>query len=66
MKNQRKARWIQKTHLFRADEYVCSACGHTGRQPAPVCPNCNCSMKNGKYDPTWVDEIEMFDAFFGD
>ena len=23
----KKASWTQKTHLFKADEYICSACG---------------------------------------
>ena len=41
------AYWIQKTHLLRADEYECSACGR--------------NMTKSKYDPTWVDEAEMLD-----
>ena len=28
-KSEKRAYWTQKTHLFRADEYICSACGHS-------------------------------------
>ena len=27
------AHWIQRTHLFRADEFICSACHAVSRKP---------------------------------
>ena len=29
----KKAGWTQKTHLFKADEYICSACGGSIGKP---------------------------------
>ena len=64
MKRQRvyKAYWMQKTHLGRADEYECSYCGARYRDPWETCPSCQRKMTEVKYDPTWVDEIEEWDA----
>lgn len=31
-----------------------------------VYPHGGTSMKGSKYDPLWVDEMEMFDAVFDD
>ena len=57
-----KARWIQKTHLFRADEFVCSMCETSFLKPYAVCPACGAEMKKTKYDPSWVDEEEGLSA----
>lgn len=64
MKNkpQNSAYWIQKTHLFRADEYVCSECKFNAKKPYAKCPNCERDMNKKSYDPTWVDEMEAIDA----
>ena len=66
MKKESKAFWIQKTHLFRADEYICSKCGHTAKKALKQCPQCGSGMTKSKYDPTWVDEMEFGDAVFDD
>lgn len=66
MRTQPKAQWIQHTHLFRRDEYECSACHFTAEKPFRLCPRCNATMKGSKYDPSWVDEMEAFDAIFDD
>ena len=58
------ARWIRRTHLFRRDEYVCSACKTLADEPVAVCPACGAVMNGERYDPSWVDEMEMFDAIF--
>ena len=58
--------WIQKTHLFRKDEFVCAACGTTAEKPYVICPGCGVSMNGEKYDPTWVDEMETIDTVFFD
>lgn len=60
------AKWIRKTHVFRKDEYVCSACGCCAAKPLQSCPRCGASMKGAKYDPSWVDEMEMIDVFLDD
>ena len=63
---KRAAHWIQHTHLFRKDEYECSACGFKADKPYRICPSCGLPMKGSKYDPSWVDEMEMMDAIFDD
>ena len=32
--------WIQKTHLFRRDEYICTACRAVCDKPYSLCPVC--------------------------
>ena len=61
VKRKDTAYWIQKTHLLRADEYKCSACGGCFDKPYERCPNCGRNMTKSKYDPTWVDEVEIMD-----
>ena len=60
------AYWIQKTHLFRADEFICSACGRVSGKPYKVCPACGSTMKNAKYEASWVDEAEGLSALLDD
>lgn len=50
--------WIQKTHLFRADEYICSRCSAVCSKPYKICPNCQSEMGKTQYDPSWLDEAE--------
>ncbi len=54
--------WIQKTHLFRADEYICSAFGAVSGKPYKVCPACGSTMKKAKDEASWVDEAEGLSA----
>lgn len=60
------AYWTQKTHLFRSDEYICSACGNVANKAYKQCPSCGFNMSKSKYDPSWVDEAEMMDVLLGD
>ena len=62
----KSAQWIQQTHLFRADEYICSACGTSCAKPYRTCPACGASMKRTKYDPSWVDDAEGLSALLDD
>lgn len=55
------AHWIQKTHLLRRDEYICSACGRAAKKAYRNCPSCGADMRGKKYDPSWVDEAEILD-----
>ena len=52
------AHWTQRTHLFRADEFICSACRAVCNNPYRICPSCGMPMKKTKYNPSWVDEAE--------
>lgn len=61
-----KAHWIRRTHLFRADEFTCSACGACCQKPSASCPVCGALMKKPKYDPSWVDEAEGLSAVLDD
>ena len=61
-----KASWIRQTHLFRKDEYQCSACGFLTGKPAAACPHCGAKMKGTKYDLSWVDEMSALDAMLDD
>lgn len=58
--------WIRKTHLFRADEYICSGCGAVCARPYKTCPSCGAVMGKTKYDPSWVDEAEGLSAILDD
>ena len=60
-RSKKKAYWIRRTHLFRADEFECSACRGKTRKPFVQCPFCGRKMTKSKYDPSWVDEAEMMD-----
>ena len=62
----KKAYWIQHTHLFRADEYICSACRSVCDKAYRTCPRCGTPMKKTKYDPSWVDEAEGLSALLDD
>ena len=63
MKN---AYWIRRTHLLRADEYICSACKAAFSKPLRKCPKCGISMRGSRYDPSWVDEAEGLSALLDD
>lgn len=60
------AHWTQRTHLFRPDEYICSANNSVSDKPYRVCPACGAPMKKAKYDPSWVDEAEGLSAILDD
>ena len=62
----RNIHWIKKTHLFRADEYICSVCGATAARPEQTCPSCRAAMGRTRYDPTWVDEAEGLSSMMDD
>lgn len=62
----RRPHWIRKTHLFKADEYICSVCGGISGKPFKVCPACDSPMKKTKYEASWVDEIELMSAIIDD
>ena len=64
-RNQR-AEWIQRTHLFCADAFVCSFCMASFTEPYEICPSCGAVMKKIKFDPSWVDEAEDFLSFMED
>lgn len=54
--------WVRKTHLFRADEFICPACHKSADKPYTICPRCGALMKKVNYDPSWVDEAEGLSA----
>ncbi len=58
--------WTQRTHLFRADEFICSVCKASSDKPYKECPACGAPMKKSKYDPSWVDEAEGLSALVDD
>lgn len=61
-----QAYWVQKTHLFKADEFICSRCGAAFHEPYKTCPTCSAVMSKSKYDPSWVDEAEGLSAIIDD
>lgn len=58
--------WVQKTHVLKSDEFVCSACGYSVKKPVKICPKCKAAITGIRYDPSWVDEMEMIDMFLDD
>jgi predicted amidophosphoribosyltransferase len=63
---EKDAHWIRYEHLFRDDDYKCSACGCKTAKPEPFCPRCKTEMKGVKSDPVWVEEMADYDEIFGD
>ena len=63
---KKTARWIQRTHIFRKDEYECSVCGFRTDKPYRMCPGCGLPMKGSRDDSSWVDEMEAIDAIIED
>lgn len=59
-------RWTQRTHLFRADEFICSVCRSVSDKPYKVCPACGAAMKKAECDASWVDEAESLSAILDD
>ena len=59
---KKTAHWIRHTHLFRKDEFECSVCGFMADKPYKTCPHCGEQLKGSKYDPFWIDEIELLKA----
>lgn len=62
----RAAHWIQRTHLFQSDEFVCSRCGTSYNKAYKVCPSCQSTMDRAEYDASWVDEAEGLSAILDD
>jgi rubrerythrin len=58
--------WIQKTHLLKADEFICSACGYKAKSAKKTCPNCGTVISKVKYDASWAEEAELLDAIWDD
>ncbi|SCW68756.1 hypothetical protein SAMN02910456_02601 [Ruminococcaceae bacterium YRB3002] len=58
--------WIEHAHLFSGSTYECSLCHRSYKATSGRCPGCGAEMRKGKYDPQWVDELEMMDAIFDD
>lgn len=58
--------WVQKTHLFGKDEYICSACRAVCDKPAPVCPSCGAEKHSVTYDASWVDEAAEMSIILGE
>ena len=61
-----KAHWIQRAHILRPDEYICSNCGGNTDRRQNECPYCGAEMRGIKYDPFEVDEMEMLEEIFND
>ena len=58
--------WIQKTHLFGKDEYICTACRAVCDKPYQVCPVCGTEKTRVSYDASWVDEAEELSIMLDD
>ena len=37
--------WTRRTHLFRPDEYICSACRASCDKPYTTCPKCGARLE---------------------
>lgn len=58
--------WIQKTHLFRKDEYICAACKAVCDKPYQGCPVCGAEKTKVTYVASWVDEAEEMSIMLDD
>ena len=64
--NMQQDLWIQKTHLFGKDEYICTACHAVCGKPYQVCPTCGTEKNKVTYDASWVDEAAEMDILLGE
>ena len=55
------ASWIKHERLFGGDKYECTACRAQFKKKAASCPNCGARMTKTKFDPKWIDEMELLD-----
>lgn len=62
----KSAHWNERTHLFRTDEYICSAYKRFCDKLYKTCPVCGAPMKKTKYNPSRVDEAEGLSALLDD
>lgn len=62
----KSAYWIRRSHLLRADEYICVACKQVCKKPFCECPACGAHMKKGRYDLSWIDEAEELSTILDD
>ena len=58
--------WIQKTHLFGKDEYICTVCRAVCDKPYQVCPVCGAEKRSVEYNASWVDEAAEMDILLGE
>ena len=58
--------WIQKTHLFSKDEYICTVCRAVCDKPYQVCPICGTEKRSVEYNASWVDEAAEMDILLGE
>ena len=58
--------WIQKTHLFSKDEYICTVCRAVCDKPYQVCPACGTEKRSVEYNASWVDEAAEMDILLGE
>ena len=58
----KKTKWLQKTHLLRADEYICPVYGAISDKPRRKYPSCGTALYGTAGDSTWVDEAEGLSA----
>lgn len=65
-KRAKRGCWICHEHLFSGDSYECSLCHCSFKKRTATCPGCGAEMTSDKYDPNWVDELEIFDMLLGD
>ena len=64
--DMRQDLWIQKTHLFSKDEYICTACRAVCDKPYRTCPVCDTEKTKVTYDASWVDEAAEMDILLGE
>lgn len=58
--------WIQRTHLFGKDEYICSACRAVCDKPRQICPECGAEKRKVTYDASWMDEAAEMTILLGE
>ncbi len=64
MQSKKTAKLIRRTHLFRKDEFECSACGFRADRGFGPCPRCGAVFRGTVSDANWVDEMAEYDFMF--
>lgn len=55
---KRKGYWTKEARMD-STLFRCSECRNAYKKSSAICPSCGAVMKKVKYDPIWVDELDI-------
>lgn len=64
--DKKEPAWIQESHLFGADRYVCSVCGFESQKIRKKCPKCATVIRKKINKGISTEELIIADILFDD